>query len=796
MAILNYFCTNTISCKHQRVLLGLLLVTLVLSSCSITKNVPNDKYLLNQSTVKVEDKGENVPSLSSYVRQKPNKRILGFRFHLRMYNLANPNKYKGIHKWLKTIGEEPILLDTFLVEQSTKNIQLYLNSKGYYKALVKDTITYRRQRANVEYAVKLGTPYTVRSVKYYVEDTVLRSLVLADTSLSLVKPNGMFDTEVLQQERVRVESMLRNKGYYFLSRDYITFQADTTIGGYQVDLTLQLRNRYRRSVTGERISEKFQKYKINKVYFYPNFDPRSFNNLVRLGAIDTVYSDRIEYIFPVDPGIDLKVIDQANLIRPGDVYSTAVVEKTHSNLTSLRLYRMVNIYFEEVKRSSNEDFILFVDSQNADTARSAELNCYIQLSPQTLQSYQVELVGTNSSGNYGAEGNIIYTHKNLFKGAESFDIKFRGLFEAMENSSLSNIRSSTEFGGTVGLDLPRFLSPFSGKEFINKYSPRTRFSASYGWQRRPDYTRTVASFLFGYNWRNAGSLTHTFNPVEFNIVNLPYMSDEFKNEITGTYRENSYINQFVTVTSYSLVFNNQNIQKNKSYTYLRFNAELSGNILSGLYSQFGKKSDDGTYQIFGTSFSQYARADVNISFHQVIDESNTFVYRVFFGAGYPFGNSKALPFEKKYFSGGANGVRAWNVRALGPGSYPGDNLTYRNQTADIKLEANVEYRFKMFWVLEGALFVDAGNIWAISADDERQGALFKPNEFYKQIALGTGMGLRFNLGFLSLRFDFGLKIHDPARPSDPSQPYYEWIPFDRPYERDDWAFHFGIGYPF
>lgn len=776
-------------------------LTLIASSCSITKHVPDGKYLLNSSTINVSSKDVKPADLETYLRQKPNKRIIGMRVHLRIYSLANPYKFKGFNRWLKTIGEEPVILDTFLTEQSSDNIELYLKSKGYYHAVIRDTIEYiKSKKAKVTYNINPKDPYIIGRISYIVEDTVLNRIILKDTVNSLVKSGQLFDADMLQEERGRLQAYVQNSGFYFFNKEYITFTADTSVGNHKVDLILNIRNRYIMLESGTKLSNNFLKYKINKVFFYPNFDPRVIQSAQKLKEIDTVYHNEVEYIFKGDPGIELSVVDQANLIRPGSIYSDDIVKKTQSNLSSLRLFRMVNIFFsEEVrkeKEKSDEDtFLFFTETEKKDTTPTGLLNCYIQLSAHTLQSYQVEFVGTNTSGAFGAETNLIYQHKNLFKGAEILDVRFRGLIETVQKSTSEfAFNNSLELGGSVGLNIPRFLSPFSGKEFIEKYSPRTQITTSYNFQRRPEYTRTIASLIFGYSWKNARFITHGINPVEVNAINSNLNRDFEQSIKDNEYLKNSYKNQIVTVSSYNITFNNQNLQKSSSYTYMRLNIESSGNILATAYSKFGTKYSDGTYKILKTSFSQFVRSDINISYHQLIDEYNTVVYRVFFGVGYPYGNSKALPFDKKYFSGGANGVRAWDARSLGPGSVKAADTTYYNQTGDIKLEANLEYRFKLFWQLEGALFFDAGNIWAFK--DENPKAQINLDNFYKQIALGTGLGIRANLGFLTVRFDFGLKLYDPAIPDD-NPDIEKWVPLrEGRFTSKDRTFIFGIGYPF
>jgi outer membrane protein assembly factor BamA len=244
--------------------------------------------------------------------------------------------------------------------------------------------------------------------------------------------------------------------------------------------------------------------------------------------------------------------------------------------------------------------------------------------------------------------------------------------------------------------------------------------------------------------------------------------------------------------NYSLIFTNQNLQKSKDFIYFKFNSELAGNILYAAFKASGAEKTDGAYELFKVSFAQYALGDIDFRYYNILNPGNKIVYRFFAGAGLPYKNSTALPFEKQYFSGGANSIRAWQVRDLGPGSYiDTTHTTYSNQTADIKLEANLEYRFKLFWVLEGALFVDAGNIWAINNNDNREGAQFKFDRFYKDIAVGTGFGTRFDFSFFIFRFDLGIKTRDPEYPDG-----QKWVFGSRQLGRNDFVLNLGIGYPF
>lgn len=785
---------------------------LLLSSCNITRNVPKDKYLLDKSKITIDNKQQkNIsPSdLSGYVRQKPNKKILLFRFHLRIYNMAR-DRVSWMSLWLRTIGEEPVILDTMLTAQTTENLQRFLVSKGYHSSRVADSIILKKKKkAEVYYTIKLGDAHVVNSVGYVVEDTIINRLVLLDSQNSLVKKGAILDMETLRSERTRIEGFLKEKGYFFFSSDFITYDADTTEGSKLVDLKLIIRNRFKRNEFGERIVLPYKKYAINDVFIYPNYDPIKHFNLQKANLLDTVYLENETFIFSKKPGIKLDVVSYSSLIKPGDIYSESAVLKTFNNLSSLRLFRMVNIYFEvdnsfKNDKPDDESFILFDDSKEQPTEKLGKVNCFIQLTPHTLQSYQTELVATNSSSDIGLEANLNFQHKNLFKGAEVFDTKLRGMLEFIKQSKETNYRTSTEFGGSVGISFPRFLSPFAGKELTTKFSPRTQLSVSYSYSDRPDYTRTVASMNFAYNWKDAKFFTYTISPVEVSMVNIFAIDPEFYSRIENTYQANSFVPQLITSSSYSIIFSNQTPKKLNSYAAIRFNVESSGNILRGLYYYTNSNSTSNTFQLLGIDFSQFVRSEINAVYNQIIDPVNSFVYRFYSGAAYPYGNSKAIPFEKKFFSGGSSGVRGWHARSLGPGTYSDVLSTYPNQSADIKIEANIEYRFKVIEMLEGALFADAGNIWAISSADERPGALFQLDKFYKQFALSTGLGIRLNLGFFVFRFDTGVKVFDPSvkitisdNPAEPpTTTPSQWIPFDRKYSSNDFVYHLGIGYPF
>lgn len=787
--------------KH--VLYGLALCLFwVLTSCSVTKNVPDGSYLLNESEVRVNSKYISSSELKSYLKQQPNAKILGFKFHLRMYNIPRRrSNNNAIGRWFKRVGEEPVIFDTLLMAESSKNLMLYLKSKGYYNAQVTDTVYFFKKRANTIYRVKANSPIIIGKLSYSIEDSLINALVCSDSANSLIEIGRNFDLDLLQSERERVEKFLMSNGYYNFSKDFIRFTADTTFSNRRVSLTLMIKNPMLVDKEGNRTTSYFKRYRIKNVFIFPNYDPIGLMSKKIVAQLDTVSIDGINYVYSGDPGITLDVIARANHIHQGMMYSTEEVNRTKNSLSALKMYKYVNILFAEERSEAVNSPLLTLTQPSYEDLTEGFLNCVIQLSKNTLQSYQFDVMGTNTSGALGAEGTFNYQHKNLFHGAEVFDFRLRGMFESNAENSLKNFelvkeKWTREIGGSVTVNFPKYIGFFPSKNLITRNNITTQILASYSYQNRPQFRRNMSTMQYGYKWNSSRYISHTINPVEINAIGISNLDSAFNAELSESILKYSYIDQIVTVSSYGFTFNNQNVKKDINYIFFRFNLEFSGNILNLAYRTLNIDKDpvDDTYKLFKTSFSQFVRSDINLTYHHVVNKNNTFAYRLFFGIGIPYGNSKALPFEKRYYSGGANGIRAWQARDLGPGSaYQNDR--YPNQTADVKIEMNVEYRFRIVEKVEGALFIDAGNVWSLPNQDAPENETFRFKKFYEQIAVGSGLGIRLNLGFFTLRADFGYKVFDPA--VNPETEYNPWIPFQRKFSWSDQVnFNFGIGYPF
>ncbi|MGQ1910434.1 translocation and assembly module lipoprotein TamL [Marinifilum sp. RC60d5] len=778
----------------------LLSLLLSIASCSTTKYVGENEYLLNKVIVKSDDNTIAISDLKKNIKQKPNLKILGmWRFHLGLYNLSGKNEAKGFNKWLRRIGEVPIVYEDFQTQRSLTQLKIYLRKKGYYNAVVKDSVVFRKKKAKVYYSVTANKPYRYRNVyrrpnelPYNFLTTQQRNEEMADSSMirnyiandkpdSKVKSGAKVDSDILSEERMRIFKSLKNQGYFNFSREYIHFMMDSTNKAQQMDVFVGLKI--------PKSQKAIKKYKINQIEIFTEYDPKMIlmNDSSYFKQLDTLSYEGVDFIYRNTLNIKPEVLLSSVLIKKNDLYNLTSVEQTYNRLQTLNQFKFLNIKFEEDQAKSTNDF--------------GQLNCRIQLTPHNLQYYSFELEGTNSSGNIGFAGNLNYQHKNLFGGAEILDIQFSTARETVKSSEQTDFNSS-EYGVVSKLSIPKFLLPFfDAEEFRKSYNPRTVFSLSYNYQKRPDYTRTIADASFGYNWKSSKYIRHNFNLIELNFIDVKNLSEDFLEDIDNLYIENSFTDHVIATTRYSLTYNDQNINIPRNYNYLKFNFEFAGNTLKAIDNILGRstKNDydsegniEGTYHDFlGIRYAQYLKSDIEYRFNHHINKANTMVYRLFLGLGYPYGNLKVLPFEKSYFSGGANGIRAWQVRSLGPGSYVDEDATYPNNTADLKLEANLEYRFKLFWALEGALFVDAGNIWVISEKDNRAGADFQFNKFYKEVALGTGFGTRVDLNFILFRIDLGLKLRDPSLAENK-----RWIIANRPFKFNQLTFNIGIGYPF
>lgn len=756
----------------------------LLFGCNSTKYVPEGKYLLNKVEVQVDNEHISKEELKVHIRQKGNMRILGYiKFHLGLYNLSSK---KRENDWLKRIGEAPVIYEDYLTQRSIDQMNVYLRNKGFYNAVIVDSVVYNQRKPKVDqlYRVIAGKPYTIRKFEYDITDPEVKGLIQNDSVNKLIRVNHIFDVDVLNAERNRITRFMKNRGYYQFTEDQISFLADSSLYSKEVDLTMRIDDANPES----NAFEPHKKFKINRYFVNSDFSPAIDQKGVGIVA-DTVSENNYSFLYKGKPNYKTSLFKDLNRIPDSTYFCLENVEKTYRALNRLRQFKVININFNRLDSTLND--------------REGLMDCNFQLSPLSRQGISVEVEGTNSSGNFGVAGNLNVQHRNVFRGAEVFDFQLRGAMERQQTVlGGGNLDFNTrEFGLETGITLPKFLSPLRKKTVFGFQIPQTKVSIGYNYQHRPDYTRTISTLRFGYQWKSSEYITQFFNLLDFNFVNLSSFNESFINSIKDYYIKSSFTNHLISATNYGWVFNNQNLNRIGDYRYMKINFESAGNLL-GLYSELINKgkttsTDSETsqqisyYEVLRTRFAQYLKADFEYRYSHKMDKLNSLVGRAFAGIGVPYGNFNVLPFEKKYFTGGANGIRAWQVRTLGPGAYVAASNVYPNQLSDIKLETNLEYRFRLLLMTEGAFFLDAGNIWAISSKDNREGAVFKFNNFYNQIAVGTGFGLRFDFEYFLFRLDLGMKLRDPSL--DKGQ---RWIPGNYKIDADKFNLSFAIGYPF
>lgn len=757
----------------------IVVTALLLVGCSVSKFVPEGKYLLDEVHISSDNKEIKSSEMYSYVRQKPNSKWFSLvKLPMYIYCSSGKDSTKWINKILRKMGDAPRIYDARVAEETRMQILGAVQNKGYLGAQVSLEEKIKKNKLDTYYRISSGKPYIISSIDYNVEDYVIRDLLMNDSIHSGLKVGERFDVNQLEEERNKITQFLLNRGYYRFNKDYITFHADTVNGTYRIDLTMNigLNNMPNSSETSLH-----RQYSIRNVNYLMDVDysPNNGANLdtMSYGGINILYDKKLF----LRPG----VIDSHNRIVPGKLYSNRDVMSTYSSLSRLGILKYSNIRF--VEHLEND---------------SAYLDAFVSLSKNKNKMLSFQIEGTNSAGDLGAAASVTYTHRNLFKGSETFTIKVRGAYEAVTGLEGYANNNYTEYGVESSLDFPEFMFPFLTSDFKKRVNAKSEVSIKYNWQIRPEFERTLASAAWSYRWNSGRRANHRLDVLDINYIYMPYRSNTFieylnyMDEVNPLLRY-SYEDLFIVRLGYTYTYNSagvttQQTAKKSSYS-IRFNIEESGNLIYGFSKLIHKKPSDGeSFRMGNISFAQYVKTDFDFAKNIMIDDRNSLVFHIATGVAIPYGNSKSLPFEKLYFSGGANSVRGWSVRSLGPGRYHGNSgsLDYVNHTGDIKLDLNVEYRTHLFWKLNGAAFIDAGNVWTLKSRYSDDTGQFAFNRFYKEIAVSYGLGVRFDLDFLILRFDGGMKAINPMESGA------DRFPVIRPDFSRDFAFHFAVGYPF
>ena len=713
-----------------------------LISCSTTKVLQDNEYRLAKNEIEIlNDKHFNPNQLQAYLKQKPNSYfIFGWNPFQNVYNLQK-GKGKGWDKFVTKIGVAPVVYEAEQVDNSILNLENRLEYLGYFDSKVESRISVKRKKVNVTYEVTLGKRYPIKQLSITLpEGGEFSEAFLKDTSAMTVKVGDYLSESALEGETERSSADMRNKGFYTFNKNYYFFEADTLTYPDSALLYLTV-NEYTRNETAKEAEP------IRKFYF-----------------------NDVSITYPKTLKIKDKVLKELNTIIPGAPYSSDIVNQTYSRLASLRVFNSVNIGMTK-----------------ADTNL---VDCSISLSQSKLQGFKVNLEGsTNSSGLLGVSPQLSYYHKNIFRGGEWLNLSFMGNFQFKFNDSVR----SNEFGVSAGLSFPKFF-PLPYRYFKGAI-PRTDINLSYNYQDRPEYTRNIISTSYGYNGMVGDRFYYQAYPLQLNIVRLFNLDPDFyKTLANDPFLRYAYQDHFDLGSGMTLYYTTDAASiPTESFFYTRFQFDIAGNMLS-LFKPLMKRDQDGFATIWNTPYSQFVRSEITLGRTWIFGRNGgqAIATRLLAGAGYAYGNSSALPFEKHFYGGGSNSLRGWQARTVGPGLSPMDtSFVIPNQTGDMKLEANIEYRFNMFWKVAGAVFVDAGNVWTLKDDGTQAGkeSMLRWDTFGESIAANWGVGLRLNFGFMLLRLDLGLKVHDPAREM-------KWVGPDQWFKRDGYALHFGVGYPF
>ena len=702
-------------------------ILLLTTACSTGKYVQEGEYILDKVAVVSDQSDYNASPLSQYVRQKEKPKLFSL--------FRNP------------FSRKPVIYDTLQARLSCQDLMTAMQNEGYMNADVSLYTKTKGKKLMVTYLLHPGQPFLIGKVNYDIQDEGIQQLLHLDqTDNQQIKPGMRFTVETLDNERKRIAGLLSDNGYFRFNKDFIHFTADTVMGRKDIALTLLLR-----------------KYKSNSNS--PEVDHTRY--LIRDVLFQSNDSDRIH--------LRKQVLLNATAIKAGRPYDASALQRTYNNFARLQAVKYTNIKFAEVPDTNL-------------------LDCHIQISTNKPSTISFQPEGTNTAGDLGAAASITYTNRNLFHGSEQLSIEFRGAYEAITGLEGYQDQNYTEFSVETKLVFPRFLAPFLSKSFRRRQTASSEWAVSWNFQNRPEFHRRVFSSAWRYRWSEPKHhLNYRFDLLDLNYVYMPWISSTFKRD----YLDNAENRNAILRYNYEDIF----IMKagfTVSYTdgvdAVRANFESAGNLLNGVSKGFGfKTNSQGQHTLFNIAYAQYVKLDFDYTHLFQFDKRNALALHAGLGVAYPYGNSTVLPFEKRYFSGGANSVRGWSVRELGPGKFKGTDgrIDFINQTGDVKLDLNAEYRSSLFWKLQGALFIDAGNIWTLRNYAEQPGGQFKFTEFYKQIAASYGMGLRLNFDYFILRFDMGMKAINPAYESEKEH----WSIFHPKLSRD-FDFHFAVGLPF
>lgn len=766
-------------------------VLIGLSSCNVKKHLDKDQYLMNRYKIDIEGKHADISSskLKTLLSPTANSKFLFARLKLWVYYRLIKKKSK-FNIWLnKHFGEEPVLYNEKTIVNISHKMGLYLNNIGFFNSSIEHKTEFGNKVANVRFIIKPNEPYRITEITYDIPDSLLRRFFYDKIQNTLIKKNDIYNAYTFDDERDRITNDLRNTGYYYFNRNYIQYVIDSNLTKHKMKVNLVINDvkKQDKNSPGEFIEENHHRYFINNVTIIPEYNPLNESKFDTTFHTINFWNDTNKYtyyfLYNSKKHILPSAFNSAIKIKPGHAYSALEVQNTYRKLFNFQIIQTANISFDTV------------NTPISNLPNHYYLNSRIQLKDSKRNRFSTEIEGTNSSGDLGIRGNLVFLNKNIFKKAEVLRVRLIGGVEAQTVSQPTDNSSGLFNTFETGIDgtifFPRFLSPIRFNRFNQMYMPNTNLNFGFNYQQRPYYSRNISNFDIGYIWQVNKSINNILTPVNINYVNInptPEFDSIIQNEPNRRLRE-QYSDHMIVGLKYSFIFNNQNLLVLHHFNYLRINLETSGNLLYAFNALANSpKSDSGYYQVFGVKYSQYVRLSIDFRhYYYFSKKTNSIVWRILLGAGIPYLNSNELPYEKGFYAGGANDMRGWLFKSLGPGDYSGDSPY--EKVGDIQIEGNIEYRFPIYSFFKGALFIDVGNIWTYNQSTSFPGGKFYFSKFVSQLAIDAGYGFRFDFQVLIFRIDVAAPMRDPMYPQD-----NRWrIKYIQP---KDFVWNFGIGYPF
>lgn len=758
----------------------LILISLLLASCSGTRHLPEGEKLYTGAEIKLESVDKPNTRLAkaaaeSAVRPSPNKVFLGIRPKLWMYNAAGEEPKTKLEKWLRKKGEEPVLMSSVKPGATSAIIDAKLFNLGIFKSYTESKTIEKKRTAKVIYTSNIHDPYVVTNLEYAIQDDSLSRLILAEKDNSVIKPGQDYNLDNLRNERMRIDAFLKNKGYFYFNPDYLLFKADTSDVNKTVAFKLALKDSLPKSA--------LTVYRLNNVNINQNYslnERRTRNNPDTMIVQDMVFFGKEERM-----AIKPQVLARSIYLHKHDIFSRQNHLITLNRLMSMGNFKLVQVNFAE----------------STDSVPGL-LDANILMTPMPKRTFRAEIDMVSKSNNYsGPRMNLSILNRNTFGGAELLNLKLAGSFEAQLGNRNENLYSYS-YNPQLELTFPRFLVPFNIRKTSSIYIPKTSLLLSYNFLKRVNYfdMRTFR-LVCGFKWKENIRKEHELNPIDISYTSVGNQSDLFTKLINANpFLEKSYEEQFIAGGSYSFTYNEQMLTGKKLQSYFHIGTELAGNVFSLGKVIGGKKiSSDDPGKVVGSVYSQYAKLSLDGRTYFTFKDKNKMALRLFAGIATPFGNSSVMPYSKQFFSGGPNSIRAFQINSVGPGTYfqNPDSLGLLQLGGDIKLEMNAEYRFGIYRFFKGALFVDAGNVWLQKSNPSDLGTPFRFSGFMNELAVGAGVGMRIDVSFFILRFDLAM----PLRKKPELEDNFRWVTNEidfgsSTWRKDNLVLNVAIGYPF